>query len=140
MEEKEMKVLFPGKEVTVNNEVICIKPFKFGKLPQVLKVMQQIAGAAQKHINAGTISTPEGLMEIAAQGGEDLTKLMAMNIGKEVSWFDEVESDEGLELLLAFIEVNFSFFIERILPMINKKMEGLNEDSKAQIGKQLGLK
>lgn len=113
-----IEVLFPEVELTIGGEVIKIKPFTFGELPKVMKVMSKVAIPAQAALNNGTISDIGSTIQIFAEGGDDLIAIMATNIGKPVSFINNLAQDEGIKLLKAFYEVNASFFKGSVLPLL----------------------
>lgn len=123
----ELTTVFPAtKQIKIKDETITLTPIKFGQLPQALMIVQRIGSLIVEHGKAGTIAEPTAMLEIAALGGEDLIHLVAFGIGKEREYFNTLEQDEGLELLVGFIEVNLDFFTKRVLPLLNQKAEELN--------------
>lgn len=118
----DLDVLQPaGKDVQVGAETVTIKPIKFGQLPQasrlLLPLSKQIT-AAFKGTGELTLAETAGLLvELMADGGEDLLTALSFFIGKPREWFDTLENDEGLEILNAVFEVNADFFSRRVLPM-----------------------
>ena len=124
----ELNIVFPSmKQITVGTETVTLSPIKFGQLPRALLTVQRIGALLVQHVNDGTISTPAAILEIAALGGEDLIQLVALGLDKPRSWFDTLDTDTGLEILIGFVEVNLDFFTKRVLPMLNSKTEELNQ-------------
>ena len=119
----DLKVIFAGKEVKVGDEVLKLMPMKFGQLPKALQIVQKLGALFMQHYNDKTLDEPGAIIEITALGGEDLIELVAFGIGKPREWFDTIEADEGMSLVISFIEVNGDFFIKRVLPSLNKNLE-----------------
>ena len=107
---EDLKVLFPGQEIAAGGETFMVTPFVFGDLPKVAKCFAVI----QSKIKGGN------LVEIAAEGGEDLIQLLCIAIKKPRAWFDTIASDEGLQLMATVIEVNRDFFVQRMSPVLAK--------------------
>ncbi len=121
----ELKVLFPGKDVTLSTgEVITIKPFTFGQLPRAIKLGQKIGGAVMEASKQGRFGESNGgaAMAIIAEGGEDLIALIGLGINKNREWFDTLQGDDGLTLTIAFLEVNVDFFTQKMLPSLMDAM------------------
>lgn len=119
----ELAQLFPiGKQISINEENLTIKPFKFGELPRVFKCIEPITGVlaqmlASGEVNAGSIA---GLV---ANGGDSILDLIALGTKKPRGWVDQLEMDQGVELLVSIFEVNADFFTQKVLPTLNQKME-----------------
>lgn len=120
---EELKAIFPVKKITVAEMPFEIKPFTFGQLPKVMKLMEKVAGPVQTAYKEGKSSDPATIMGIFATGGEDLIELMADAIKAPKEFVSNLDSDEGIKLLVTFIEVNKDFFIQRILPLIKDKFK-----------------
>ena len=50
-----------------------------------------------------------------------------MVIGSKQSreWVEDLEMDEGIDVFAAILEVNASFFVQRVLPTLNSRMEAV---------------
>lgn len=124
----EMNTLFPGKEIQLNTgETITIKPFTFGQLPKAIKIGQKIGGLLANMYQQGKFEdqsqTSANLMLILSEGGEDLINLMSLGINKPRDWFDQLQGDDGLNLTIAFLEVNIDFFTKKMMPQILEAMK-----------------
>lgn len=124
----EINTLFPGKEITLaSGETITIKPFTFGQLPKAIKLGQQIGGLLANMYKQGKFedssNTSTNLMLIISEGGEDLINLIGLGINKPRDWFDGLQGDDGVNLTIAFLEVNIDFFTKKMMPQILASME-----------------
>lgn len=128
MIDTDMNTLFPNHEFKVNDEVIVIKPFTFGQLPKVLKLSSSFYGAVQPIFeqNEDMVSA---VSQVIAIGGDDLIELLGMSINKPREWFDSIQSDIGIQLLAEFLEVNLSFFAQRILPQLEGAIQKVQKIS-----------
>lgn len=110
----ELKTLFPGREVIVACETIKVKPFKMGQYPAVIGIIAEIAPLIDKA--SGNILT------IATLGAEHVMQLACLSTGKTREWFNDVDADEGLQLLTAVLEENWTFFSKKVKPELAKAM------------------
>lgn len=113
----DIQKLFPGKEITVAGETVQVGPIKLGQLPKALSLMMNIGGL---------VSTSNGASDMAsiiAYGGDEFLNLIAESVKKPRPWVDDLYPDDAAELIAAFLEVNQSFFVEKVLP----KFPGLAE-------------
>jgi hypothetical protein len=121
----DLEVLLPqGKQVTVQNANITITPFKFGELPRVFKAIDPISNVLFKSLSSGG-NQANLITTIMSEGGDNILDLMAIGSRKPREWVDTLEMDEGVELLGAILEVNVSFFVQKVLPQINSKLEAV---------------
>lgn len=110
----EASIIAPTREVVVGAETLVIRPFAFSKLPAVAKRLANIALSVQ---DTETLDIPS----LLADGGDDILAVMALAIGKPVSWFDSLhEWDKGIEILSAIVELNREQFVKKLLPAIQQ--------------------
>lgn len=124
----DLDIIFPnGMELELGGQKITVKKFKFGQLPKVMKAIKTIAEPVITTIAQGGQPDLAAFMEIGADVSGDLMQLMADSIGKPLSFIEDLDPDEGIKLIGAFLEVNADFFIKRVLPemkdMMNKKQK-----------------
>ena len=124
----ELATLFPGKEINLaTGETITIKPFTFGQLPKAIKIGQKIGGLLAEMYKQGKFEdqskTSANLMFILSEGGEDLINLIGLGINKPRDWFDNLQGDDGINLTIAFLEVNIDFFTKKMMPQILEAMQ-----------------
>lgn len=130
----DMDVLYPeGKGVMVNGDTVTVMPFKFGQLAKVTNLLAPIvrnltaSGLVRLDTDGGSVSMsiaadwPLRIVELMGEGGEEMLQLIAFSVGKPRAWLDTIESDEGIELGKAVVEVNADFFAKRILPTLQAK-------------------
>lgn len=121
----ELNTLLPqGKELNIRNENLAIKPFKLGELPKVFKAIDPISKALFESLSNGG-NQVEMITGLVANGGENLIDLMAIGSKKSREWVEDLELDEGIELFGTILEVNASFFVQKVLPNLNKRMEAI---------------
>jgi hypothetical protein len=128
-------ILFPNREVKVGDETIIVRPFYFGELPVVVKLIFPILTSAGLSSmlkvvddleNPGKLKVkmvvPENFVDILTyailEATEPVIELLAFALKKERTWFNTISSDDGLLLTLAWFETNKDFFVQRVLPRI----------------------
>ena len=119
----EINILFPGREITLSSgETVTIKPFTFGQIPKAMKLAQKIGDILVTFVKEGSLGDKTKMagliMHVITEGGEDLLQLIALGIGKERAWFDTLQSDDGLNVTLAFMEENIDFFTKKMMPQL----------------------
>lgn len=116
----EVALLFPqGKAVKVKTEEIIIKPFGFGKFPKVLALMKTFKDPAP-----GTDITTVSIGHLLADNAESVMELIVLATGKPRAYFDDMEMDEGVDVIAAILEVNADFFVKRLQP---KTMQAIQQ-------------
>lgn len=119
----ELTQLFPtGKEISINDENLTIKPFKFGELPKVFKAIGPLTSTLGNILQNRDINF-SSIAALIMEGGDSIIDLMVIGSRKPRDWVDELEMDQGVEVLTAIFEVNADFFIRKVLPLVNTKME-----------------
>lgn len=117
---EEMDVLFPGKEITIKGQAVRVRPFTFGQLPKAIKLLSKVATPLIQAQQAGTNIDATTLLSLLADGGEELNELLASGTGLSTQVIEQLDLDEGIELLSVFIEVNGSFFTQKVLPKLKE--------------------
>jgi hypothetical protein len=129
---KDLENLLPDNEITVNGEVITIRPFPFAKLPKVIALLSRLGvGIFElfKNIDSGgNLIISDTLFEkvgtIVEEHFADVGELMGIYCNKPIEYFTNEESglngEDGIFLLLAIIERNYSFFTKRLAPILNQ--------------------
>ena len=120
----QLEVLFPSTRVlTINDEQITVGPIKFGQLNKMTKVIQPVFGMlkAQVDLSQGEQQVGAQVIELLFTNcGDAIGELVSIACNKPQIWVDELTSDQVIEIVLAFVEVNRDFFSKKILPLIQK--------------------
>jgi len=123
----ELNTLFPNHCVVLSDKtVIDINPFTFGQLPKAISLSKDIFHIAREMYESKSTQT-EMIGELFAVGGENFIELVAMSINKPRSWFDSLPADDGLNIATMFLEVNLSFFAQKVLPALKTGMDRLQK-------------
>ena len=126
----DLETLFPGREISAGGETLTLSPFKFGQLPTATRLLKPVASA----LSAGGVFSiqsvggeaqfllasdwPLKVVELVADGGEDVLKFVAFAAGKPLEWVNGLDADDGIALAKAVLEVNADFFVRRVLPLL----------------------
>ena len=123
----ELDTLFPNNSVTLTDStVIDIKPFTFGQLPKAISLSKDLFGIARA-LYENDAESGEVIGELFATGGENFIELISMGTGKPRAWFDTLPADDGLNIATVFLEVNLSFFAQKVLPAFKTGMGRLQK-------------
>ena len=115
----DLQTIFPGKDIQISGQTVTVKPFTFGQLPKVMKLINKLSAV---QTGSGNIDT-NMLLGLLAEGSDDLVDLIASSSGLSAQTINLLQPDEGIELLAAFLEVNGDFFVQKVLPIIKKLVE-----------------
>ena len=123
MTDTSLETLFPtGKTTTVRGVEITIKPFRFGDLSKVFKAADPILGTLLSALNAGN-GQFEAISKVVAESGDNVVDLMVIGTKQPRAWVEELDMDEGIDLFISILEVNADFFVRKVLPGLNKRIE-----------------
>lgn len=118
----ELATIFPSTDVLISTgETIAVRPFTFGQIPRAMSLSKGIFGHIQNLMIGGkAIDDVELLGEVLSNGGEQFILLICLSTGKDRAWFDALEALDGLAIATKFLEVNISFFGQKLLPELKK--------------------
>ena len=114
----DIQTIFPGKDIQISGQTVTVKPFTFGQLPKVMKLMNKLSAPLQQAQARGESIDTSMLLDLLAEGSEDLISLISSSSGLSTQTINLLQPDEGIELLAAFLEVNGNFFVQKVLPQI----------------------
>lgn len=116
----ELNTLFPIPQVvTINGVTLSLTPFKLGELPKVFRTIEPITKLIVDAMGSSDTQI-DSLVKVIVQGGDNILDLLAVGSRQSREWVDQLETDQGIQLLLAILEINSSFFVQRVLPLITK--------------------
>lgn len=127
MDTKEIELLFPqGKVVKMKGQDVTIMPFGFGKFPKVLDCIKRLklGDVNSDESGAAKVQAYDSL-QLVMNNADIALELIALAIGKPLSYFDDLPPDEGIAAGLAVIEVNQDFFVNRLQPMATEALGSL---------------
>jgi len=123
----ELSELFPeGRRVEVRQrgseqaDVFIVRPFTIGQLPRVLKAIRALLEAGSMDAEGNV-----NLFDAFALGAEHAIELLSVATAKPREYFDNLDVDQGIELLGAVVEINADFFKQKVQPRIMEKLKGV---------------
>ena len=101
-------------DVIAGGETFTLKRFSLGQLKDASAHAALIAllFTALQEQNVSPI-------EVITKGGDSVIELVAIATGKSAAWCEELDPEEGINLLLAVAEVNVSFFVNALSPSVS---------------------
>lgn len=121
MSNDDLKILVPQETISTKMGDVEIKPFKFTQFPRVIEILSGFASA----LSMDNLEAADIVGLLMKNQGEDLFELMRLASGKDRQWLDELEADEGIELLMKVVEQNMDFFKKKLIPSITKFSEAV---------------
>lgn len=116
MDLTELQALQPEtKTLTIKGEQIEVKPFKFKQLLSALKFLSNMISDINEYEDK-TIQ----LFRLFANHPDDVIGILSLVSNREAKWFDDIESEDGIELAIAAWTVNADFFAQKVQPKLEK--------------------
>ncbi|MBD2694433.1 hypothetical protein [Anabaena catenula] len=128
--DKELKTLVPNEVVETSAGDVIVKPFKFTQFPRVLQILTEYSNAFLKkpkeEAQDQTIEKPEEeepdvmriALDLAAYNPEGVFELVKLSTGLNQEQLDILEGEEGFDILFKVVEVNLSFFVQKLTPKV----------------------
>ena len=144
MDARSHDVIAPtGQDVSLaDGTTITVRPITVGQLPRFVKAVRPAFGAlvalapansspgaggdqgADPAEPAGDAAEEgvdiEGMLDVYAEHGEVLTEALCIVTGEPRARIEALGLDDALQLLRALWEVNRDFFVNRLVPMLNR--------------------
>jgi hypothetical protein len=111
------------KTLTIQGVEIPIRQMKLGQLPIVLRAIQPIAGILMSQ--EGNPNSRADIPQLFLHYSGDCLNVISALSGQSKAWVDELEIDEGVQLLSELLEVNIAFFVQRVLPLLLGEAQNL---------------
>lgn len=121
----DLQILFPTQHLEIGGRTVSISPFKFGQLPKAMTKAKNIGAHLSELVakSEGNQSLEIALIIAAMEiGGDDLIDLIVMCSDVDRTFVESLGVDEGIKLTGAFLEVNLSFFVQKVLPEFQAAM------------------
>ena len=127
---------YRADEEVVNEHTYYLRQFGYKDFFRVLPHANSIYAAIKalnidldsllKGFEGDPFSIIEPILQVSAVVGEDVAALTALAIGKPVDYLNTLDPADGVQLTIAVFKVNIDFFVQTILPML-EKMKGATE-------------
>lgn len=120
----DIKTIFPAQEITLaSGEVLSIKPLTFGQLPKAVELTNKL-GSTLANLDPNTFDDKQSLasamFQLLSLSAEDFVTLLSYVLKKPRDWFDELPTQDGVAISIAFLEVNIGFFTQHVQPVLSK--------------------
>lgn len=127
MTDVKLETLFPlGKQLTIRDVNLTIKPFRFGELSRVFKAADPIFSSLFTALKQGN-NQIEMITTIVAESNDSIVDLIQISTKQPREWIEQLDIDEGVELFMSVLEVNGDFFVRRVLPGLNDRMQKMTQ-------------
>lgn len=111
---KELAELQPQSSfVIVKGTSYEIKPFKFRHMFAVLNHISNMID----DVNPYEDETKQ-FFRLVGKHSEDVLGIMALAINKKIDFFDDIETEEGLDLAATIWKINQDFFVQKVQPKL----------------------
>jgi len=122
---EELETIFPTNttEVKVGGKSINLKPFTFGQLPRVMKLLSKLT-SEDSPVVGKNFTDSAVLMQVFALFGDDIIELIAYCINEPKEFVANLSQTEAIQLVTKFLEVNSDFFIKSVMPAMREKLSG----------------
>lgn len=119
-----------GAEILVSKEdAVFIRPLVFTQWLKGLKSLQTVISALPE--GEYNLSDPAHLalyiFHIVSEAETEVLALAAMATNRPQSFFDELELDEAIKILMVVVEVNKDFFTQKLMPLLKTLAPGIYE-------------
>jgi hypothetical protein len=111
-----------------NEHTYHIRQFSYRQFFQVLGHAQSIYAAVQtlkldldgliKKFESAPLELVQPILNICQLVGNDVAMMTVLSIDKPLAYLDTLDPDDGIRLTIAMLKANVSFFVKRILPML----------------------
>lgn len=99
---------------------VFIRPMPFKRWFTAIQYIQSMLGAFPT--TPIDFNNPHQLgmfaMQLLSNAHAEVIGLMCLATDRDADFFDSIDLDEGLKIILAVIEVNKDFFVQKVLPMV----------------------
>lgn len=104
------------RTLMVKGQAVEVRPLTFMEVVRASKHLTPIL----KAVDAMDLSSQEvaNISMLIETAPEAMIKIASLSIKKDLDWFETLEADEGLDVLMTVYEVNKDFFVQRLLPKL----------------------
>lgn len=124
-----------GKELERSDSVF-IRPLPFRRWPQAIgHIAKLLEYLPEEGLNfSSNIDLAVWIATLAGQVSDDLFAVIELATDKKPEFFDTVDPDDGVKIIMAVIEVNKDFFTRNVMPLVNDYLPAITEQAKETLG------
>lgn len=118
-----LATLFPDRKIMLAAKEFSLRPFSFGQIPAVLTAAGAIIGDLQEiNLDEMDEQTVGQLSGLVFKHFDKISYLISLATGETKETIDALPMDAGLTLALQVFEMNKTFFVERVAPLLPKEI------------------
>ena len=106
----DLAILFPERTLVLGEEIVTVKPFKFGQFKAVLEIVNRYLEVFAQDPETWVLA----LLELGNEAVDDLATLALFCVDRDRTWLDQLEGDLALDLFFKMFEVNMDFFVRKL--------------------------
>lgn len=123
----ESEILFPaGKQLKIGEEEITVSRMKLHQIIKSTGLLSGIFDLAYQLFQDNDLNI-KSIMELFSTDGDNMLEFISIAIAKDRKFVNELELDDAVNVLTAILEVNMDFFVSKVMPMMNKRVENLKQ-------------
>lgn len=124
----------PREVVQAGGEAVAVAPLTLAQVPAFARAVRPMMATLLQLVRE---QQTEGKIDVDIVGllddhGEALIRAIAVATGKSEQWVGGLGLDETVRLVEKVVEVNFDFFIHRLLPTMMQTQATLNRRLRTQ--------
>lgn len=113
--EKDAEILFPERELTINDEKIIVNEINFTQGLGFGALINPMTKALAELFSDKEDPEFEDITEVFAAHKDVVLQLMAVATGKDIDWIEKLGDADGQALMTVFWVVNSDFFTRRVV-------------------------
>jgi hypothetical protein len=108
-------------------DTVFVRPLPFRRWLNALRHLSNIIA----HIPQNNLDLSDEaqlaiwIVELLGQVPDDIIGIASLATDRPDEFFDQIDLDEGVKVILAVIEVNKDFFVQKVLPMLSEQAPNL---------------
>src|SRR5262245_58385054 len=108
-------------QLRVAGEALQVSPLTLGELPRFILAVRPLAGLLDlSDLSAAGLEGSFNWIWLLGQHGEAMLELLALASRRERRWVNALSLDDAVALASAVWEVNADFFVEHVVPAIQR--------------------
>lgn len=116
---------------------VFVRPLPFRRWPTVMghvsNLFQYMPGDGLDLEN--TLQLAMFATQVLGVAADDVFAVLELATDRNPEFFDTLDPDDGLKVVLAVIEVNKGFFVQKVLPLISEHLPAAKESIAETLGR-----
>jgi len=120
---KEAEILFPdGKTLEIAGESLTVKKLKLYQTIKLAGLSGNVFDLVYEMYKVDAIDASL-IFRLFAENGEDMMNFLAIALDKDRDFVDDLDLKDAVKIMMAVGEVNMSFFVLELMPMVNQWLD-----------------